>query len=86
MIAPDKHERRFPTLAVVLCVVIVLPMIYVLSYGPASWLVQHSYMSIRVFTVAYWPVNWICSHNEMASAIVEWYELLWVDAPTNGML
>jgi hypothetical protein len=25
MTAPDKHERRFPTLAVVLCVVMALP-------------------------------------------------------------
>jgi len=84
--AHDKHERRSSTAVVVLCMVIVLPVAYVLSYGPASWLVQHSYMSIRAFMFIYWPIAWSCNQSEALGAAIDWYELLWVDGPTRGLL
>ena len=56
-----------------LCVVIVLPVVYVLSFGPAAWLVQRSYIGVTANFV-YWPVEWSCSHSELEECIIDWYE------------
>ena len=83
--ATDTHERRFPTLAVVLCVVIVLPVIYVLSYGPALWLATHAYLSGDSFNFVYCPIEWSCRHSVTVSAFIGWYESLWVTVTVDGM-
>jgi len=87
MTNPVKHERHFAALAVVLCVVIGLPVLYVLSNGPAVWLVQHSYLSTESYTAIYSPIDWACSGSVTANAILQWYLELWsVPSPVDGRL
>ena len=74
----DKHERRFPALAAVLCVVVLLlPVVYVLSIGPAFWLMEHGYASSSVWEYTYYPVFWLSSKSELGRRLLEWYINLW---------
>ena len=76
--APDKHERRFPTLAVVLCVLIVLPVVYVLSTGPFFWLVAHKYVNPDgLMAEIYAPLGIITDHWPLGRRLLEAYWSLW---------
>ena len=78
--APDKHERRFPTLAVVLCVGMLLLVVYVLSFGPASRLMEYGYLT-RDVEYFYVPIYFAYYHNETCRAIIDWYVSLWPTLP-----
>jgi hypothetical protein len=75
--APDTHERRFPTLAVVLCVVVLLPVAYVLSSGPAIWLVTQGVIDFPLFEWCYYPVRILSENSELFSITLKWYLSCW---------
>lgn len=83
MTAPDKHERRFPTLAVVLCVGMMLPVLYVLSSGPVYWLIDNDYIKQgdTAATLAIWfyaPLTWIIEHSSLFRRIWGLWLKLWI--------
>jgi hypothetical protein len=82
MTTPDKHERRFPALAAVLCVVVLLlPVLYVLSAGPVAWLVHHGFIDGKVgvaFQAIYFPFVFACEHSKAFNAFAGWYLSWWV--------
>jgi hypothetical protein len=49
---------------------LVLPGLYVLSYGPACWLCDEGYVSRGAFTTAYAPLHWAGDKS-----VTIWYAL-----------
>jgi hypothetical protein len=39
---------------------VLLPFLYVLSYGPVSWFFLKGYMTAGVFDTFYAPLRWAC--------------------------
>jgi len=56
-------------------VLIALPVIYVLSTGPAMWLNNHRYISSDEGFVweFYGPLRWVTSHCKPVNDFVLWY-------------
>jgi hypothetical protein len=46
---------------------------YVLSIGPAVWLMRAGILSLDWFGVIYGPVLWLCDHCKPADQVFDWY-------------
>jgi hypothetical protein len=78
MTATDKHERRFPTLAVVLCVVVLVVVVYVLSFGALEGLNARGYIKgDNPIWIIYLPITWVYRHSDLAQHIIDKYLSLW---------
>jgi hypothetical protein len=55
-----------------------LPLIYVLSIGPAAWATQHDYGPFDRLVI-YKPLNSIYLNSAMARRFLSWYLVLWID-------
>jgi hypothetical protein len=60
------------------CVLVSLPMIYVLSLGPAYWLVAH-YPAWGVITPLYAALQRLLSYWPAADQAMFWYLGFWVE-------
>lgn len=79
----DEQKRKrsyWPAL------VVMLPLFYVLSVGPAVKLIvaldlagYDSEWLNEPLTMFYWPLAWGYDNNEMAEAFFDWYLELWVE-------
>jgi hypothetical protein len=84
---PTKPERGSgAALVMVLGVALVLvPLLYVLSIGPAAWLVNTGRLNGEDGSPAYRfysPIIWTADNCRPVEASLEWYFSLWVpDAP-----
>ena len=54
-----------------------LPVLYVLSTGPAAWLWAHGYISENALGVLYAPLNFACDCSESVAVLFDWYTSLW---------
>lgn len=73
-------ENRRSLLTVWLIVALLLPVTYVLSIGPAAWLVSHGYVGGRsadALHAFYWPLGWLCQQWTPAEEALVWYESQW---------
>ena len=71
-------ERPRSSLAVWLIVAaVLLPVVYVLSIGPAMQLDGGGILSDR-FIWTYWPLLWLHAHCPPARNVLDWYVGLWV--------
>jgi hypothetical protein len=78
MTAPDKRERRFQTLAVVLCVVLViLPVLYLLAAGPIMVLGKMRIINDTLISWYFAPMFYVCQHNQWCDRICGSYLTLW---------
>jgi hypothetical protein len=82
MPSPDS-ERRSKWPAVVLAAMFLLPMLYVLSSGPASRLVSSGRISIVTYVSAYRPLYWAANSSETIEDMLICYWLL-CDPSDNG--
>ena len=76
----DKRRSRSGP-ALVLVIVLLLPVLYVLSIGPAALVIQATGQNdelIAVVEVVYYPVMWLQEHTPLADPI-GWYVELWED-------
>ena len=62
--------------AAIICVLI-LPIDYLLSAGPAVWLVKHDYMSPWTYISIYRPLMALAYHNQPFNDAMNWYLSLW---------
>jgi hypothetical protein len=53
--------------------VVLLPVAYVLSDGPAIWLEIHGYIHPNAYETFYAPLIWACGWSPFEEALV-WYE------------
>ena len=73
-----RSERRSAWPAVVLAVA--LPMIYVLSAGPAHWLLSKPWVDERIWICGqylYAPLFWLAHFVPRFETAVGWYLDLW---------
>jgi hypothetical protein len=78
----ERKESK-PIGAVMMSVVLLLlPMLYVLSIGPAVWLLDRGAISKKLLYTAYAPVDWLVHQNETFGDAMEWYCGLWAEPPS----
>jgi len=62
---------------VVLLIFMLLPMLYVLSVGPADYLVRSGNINGETVRTIYWPLAWLYDSWEPIQPLFEWYLELW---------
>lgn len=75
--SPDRSKRGAAPVVVV--GLFLLPVLYVLSIGPAIWLAEAGYLQgtvIEVLEVVYAPLVWLANDTPLGGPI-EWYVDLW---------
>ena len=60
--------------------VLLLPVLYVLSAGPALWLFYHGYASRETMDIVYAPLNWAGGYCEPFGDFTNWYGFHFVPA------
>ena len=78
MDAGKQENRGCLTLAVVATVL--LPVLYVLSSGPAHWLMDHGYLSDANFCTIYGPLLLAAKKSVSVQSVIVWYIDLWVNS------
>jgi hypothetical protein len=79
---PTKSDDQPRRLVAVLIAgaIILLPVAYVLSVGPANWLYNHGPISQPakdLITHVYWPLGWLCDHCKPFFDVLAWYIDFW---------
>ena len=64
-------------LALIVAALLAAPMLYLLSVGPAVWLVNQQYFHESTFESLYAPLVWL-HENTLAEKPLEWYVELWL--------
>ena len=74
----NEQDKRGGGTAVSLAIALVaaLPILYVLSIGPAHWLMFRGLLSVYVYEFVYWP--FVSTENEAVRNLVERYLEFWV--------
>jgi hypothetical protein len=54
-----------------------LPLLYVLSTGPAIWCVRQGALSDDQFLTFYFPLAWLYLNIDAARAFFDWYLAFW---------
>jgi len=70
----NKPGTAGPLLFATVFLLVVLPLLYVLSCGPAAWLVTRGYASAETADVIYAPLNCACENCEPFGLAVYWYQ------------
>lgn len=63
-----------PIIVWAIILLVTLPVIYVLSYGPAAGLWCRGYISPRSMEVFYYPLGWIGQRYTAVMDALFWYE------------
>ena len=66
--------------AILLVLLILLPIIYALSFGPAWWLAYHGYIATDSLRVVYYPIDALCESFARFEAFFVWYQSCFVPA------
>jgi hypothetical protein len=45
-------------------VVVVLPLFYVLSFGPAFWITHRCKLGVDAFNASFWPLGWVARQDQ----------------------
>lgn len=58
-----------------LAAIIIIPLLYVASFGPACWLSNYEYLDSQLAWLAYRPVTWAwyCVRPSPASKVLVWW-------------
>jgi hypothetical protein len=72
-----RPEGRAAVMLVIVLVLIVLPTLYVLSIGPAYWLVDGGQLSLATWLTFYWPLITLSDQNEEVRRLLATYLDWW---------
>ena len=80
----DMNAHRKPTVGFLVAVSLLMPILYVLSFGPACWIAERvdSRVVYAAVSTAYRPIAWIANRSTRASAAALWYVGLGVRSGT----
>ena len=53
-----RNRGRWTVVVIVVAAVVLLPLFYVLSSGPALWLAEHDWVDKSRLPTIYWPIGW----------------------------
>jgi hypothetical protein len=75
----DSKKRKGSHALLMACVtgIVLLPIAYVLSVGPAYWLGDHGLMSHAVFNALYEPLSYAYHHYPWTNPFLDWWESVW---------
>lgn len=68
-------QSRGAFVVVLVALLVILPVCYVLSIGPAVWLVSINYLDSNLYSLIYGPVLWLCKQWPALESFTNW----WVD-------
>ncbi len=74
----SDEPKRFRLTFIILVAVSALPVLYVLSYGPALALFERDFVSVNAIDRAYAPLDLLFA-NDTARDAMQWYAGFWVD-------
>ena len=80
-----KGQRTSVAATIVIALVVLLiatPVIYIISAGPALWLVNHGYLDAMTYLHFYQPPMAYAYHHPKFNDAMNWY-LSWWGAPIN---
>ena len=61
----DNEKHSGWTAAILLVIALaLLPLLYVLSTGPALWLENHGYLAVGILGIVYFPLNVLCESSD----------------------
>src|SRR5262245_31384713 len=75
---PTKRGGGVVVALVLVVVLVVMPMLYVLSIGPAARLAWRGYYSISYYHAAYHPLYDFCNQCPVLDDALAWYVKLWL--------
>ncbi len=77
----DKDNKRRSIVATIVIALVILllllPVFYVLSAGPALWLVHHGYLDALTFFSLYRPLMAYAYDHETFNSVMNWYMSWW---------
>ena len=72
-----RPDGRATIVVGLVLVFLVLPALYVLSIGPASYLFKAGWISEGTVTLVYWPLVRLSQESVVLAEWFEWYENMW---------
>ena len=75
--SPSK-SRSAPVAIIIVVMLVVLPILYVLSVGPAVWMFHSGYIGDEVIDVVYFPVIALHDNSAIAGHVLEQYVEMFV--------
>jgi hypothetical protein len=79
-----RHVKGRGGWAVLAFGLVLAPILYVLSIGPAYWLVWHGTISEETALTAYAPIEWVADRSTPIERLLTIYIRLWVPLPPNS--
>ena len=73
-----RSERRSIWPAIVLAVLLLLPVLYVASVGPACAMMAFGQLDYDGYWSFYRPLTWVGSKSETADYVLKEYQFWWV--------
>jgi hypothetical protein len=70
--------------AVLASAMVLLPILYVLSIGPAYWLVWHGHISSEAALAASAPLEWVSDRSVLVDRLLALYIRLRIPPPLGG--
>jgi hypothetical protein len=61
-----------------LLVLVALPVLYVLSLGPAIWLGHNRMVNTDILQTIYSPLEWLYNNVEATKPLFDWYLSFWL--------
>jgi hypothetical protein len=78
MVDATENRKSLHRLAgAILAAMLLLPVLYVLSIGPAAWLCVKGYIDSDSSMAIYWPVLWLAGQSQAPKVALGWYISLW---------
>jgi hypothetical protein len=54
-----------------------VPVLYILSFGPACWITSHMNAGDSALPIVYWPMTQVMSASSPAASALHWYARLY---------
>ena len=77
---PEPHtnkRERSPAVVIAAIAVPLIPLLYVLLYGPLLLLVKHGVLSDSTFLWFYAPIEYLGDRSQAIDSLFFWYARLW---------
>lgn len=81
MASVTDERRKLPRIGGVLAVVVGLPVLYVLSIGPAFAAMEHRHLSPRTYEVVYCPLLSLSEYSYTCNSVLARYQEFWFPTP-----
>ena len=73
----DERGRGSAMAFALVAFVLGIPILYVLSIGPFTWLLTHKVIALPTWAETfYWPITWACQNCAPIGRLFHWYQSL----------